>query len=136
MKAKDRTVPAALLIGAALILLTVLSLLYILLPKSPDAGLIADIYQNGELIASIPLDEVRETYRFTVTGDEGHVNEIEVRPGSIGIISADCPDKLCVRQGFISNSRLPVTCLPNRVVIRLRPQEEDKNTISPDIISY
>ncbi len=136
MKAKDRTVPAALLIGAALILLTVLSLLYILLPKSPDAGLIADIYQSGELIASIPLDEVRETYRFTVTGDEGHVNEIEVRPGSIGIISADCPDKLCVRQGFISNSRLPVTCLPNRVVIRLRPQEEDKNTISPDIISY
>lgn len=136
MKAKDRTVPAALLIGAALILLTVLSLLYILLPKSPDAGLIADIYQSGELIASIPLDEVRETYHFTVTGDEGHVNEIEVRPGSIGIISADCPDKLCVRQGFISNSRLPVTCLPNRVVIRLRPQEEDKNTISPDIISY
>ncbi len=136
MKAKDRTVPAALLIGAALILLTVLSLLYILLPKSPDAGLIADIYQSGELIASIPLDEVRETYRFTVTGDEGHVNEIEVRPGSIGIISADCPDKLCVRQGFISDSRLPVTCLPNRVVIRLRPQEEDKNTISPDIISY
>ncbi len=136
MKAKDRTVPAALLIGAALILLTVLSLLYILLPKSPDAGLIADIYQSGELIASIPLNEVRETYRFTVTGDEGHVNEIEVRPGSIGIISADCPDKLCVRQGFISDSRLPVTCLPNRVVIRLRPQEEDKNTISPDIISY
>lgn len=136
MKAKDRTVPAALLIGAALILLTVLSLLYILLPKSPDAGLIADIYQSGELIASIPLDEVQETYRFTVTGDEGHVNEIEVRPGSIGIISADCPDKLCVRQGFISDSRLPVTCLPNRVVIRLRPQEEDKNTISPDIISY
>ena len=100
------------------------------------SGLIADIYQSGELIASIPLNEVRETYRFTVTGDEGHVNEIEIRPGSIGIISADCPDKLCVRQGFISDSRLPVTCLPNRVVIRLRPQEENSETISPDIISY
>ena len=82
------------------------------------------------------MEEVRETYRFMVTGEEGHVNEIEVRPGSIGIISADCPDKLCVRQGFISNSRLPVTCLPNRVVIRLRPPEGDENTISPDIISY
>lgn len=136
MKSKDQTVPAALLIGAVLILITALSLLYILLPKSPKGGLIADIYQSGELIASIPLNEVRETYRFTVTGDEGHVNEIEIRPGSIGIISADCPDKLCVRQGFISDSRLPVTCLPNRVVIRLRPQEENSETISPDIISY
>lgn len=136
MKSKDQTVPAALLIGAVLIFITALSLLYILLSKSPKGGLIADIYQNGELIASIPLNEVRETYRFTVTGDEGHVNEIEIRPGSIGIISADCPDKLCVRQGFISDSRLPVTCLPNRVVIRLRPQEENSETISPDIISY
>lgn len=136
MKSKDQTVPAALLIGAVLIFLTALSLLYILLSKSPKGGLIADIYQSGELIASIPLNEVRETYRFTVTGDEGHVNEIEIRPGSIGIISADCPDKLCVRQGFISDSRLPVTCLPNRVVIRLRPQEENSETISPDIISY
>ncbi len=136
MKPKDRTAPAVLLIGAALILLSVISLLSILLPKNRTDGLIADIYRNGELIASIPLEEVRETYRFTVTGEEGHVNEIEVRPGSIGIISADCPDKLCVRQGFISDSRLPVTCLPNRVVIRLRPPEEDENTISPDIISY
>ncbi len=136
MKSKDQTVPAALLIGAVLIFITALSLLYILLSKSPKGGLIADIYQSGELIASIPLNEVRETYRFTVTGDEGHVNEIEIRPGSIGIISADCPDKLCVRQGFISDSRLPVTCLPNRVVIRLRPQEENSETISPDIISY
>ncbi len=136
MKSKDQTVPAALLIGAVLILITALSLLYILLPKSPKGGLIADIYQSGELIASIPLNEVRETYRITVTGDEGHVNEIEIRPGSIGIISADCPDKLCVHQGFISDSRLPVTCLPNRVVIRLRPQEENSETISPDIISY
>jgi len=136
MKSKDQTVPAALLIGSVLIFITALSLLYILLSKSPKGGLIADIYQSGELIASIPLNEVRETYRFTVTGDEGHVNEIEIRPGSIGIISADCPDKLCVRQGFISDSRLPVTCLPNRVVIRLRPQEENRETISPDIISY
>lgn len=136
MKQEKQTIPAALLIGAALILLSVFSLLYILLPKGQTAGMIAEIYQNGELITSIPLDEVREAYRFTVTGEDGHVNEIEVRPGSIGIISADCPDKLCVRQGFISDSRLPVTCLPNRLVIRLRLPEEDENTISPDIISY
>lgn len=136
MKQEKQTIPAALLIGAALILLSVFSLLYILLPKGQTADMIAEIYQNGKLITSIPLDEVREAYRFTVTGEDGHVNEIEVRPGSIGIISADCPDKLCVRQGFISDSRLPVTCLPNRLVIRLRLPEEDENTISPDIISY
>lgn len=43
MKSKDQTVPAALLIGAVLIFITALSLLYILLSKSPKGGLIADI---------------------------------------------------------------------------------------------
>ena len=40
MKPKDRTAPAALLIGAALILLSVISLLSILLPKNRTDGLI------------------------------------------------------------------------------------------------
>lgn len=136
MKTKDRTNPAALLIGAVLILLSAVSLIYILLPKSQEGGYTADIFRNGDLIESISLEEVQESYRITVTGDSGCINEIEVRPGSIGIVSADCPDKLCVHQGFISDSRLPVTCLPNRVVILLRPNTENEHSISPDIISY
>lgn len=128
--------PAALLIGTVLLLLSAGSLLYILLPKSQEDGFTADIFQNGNLIASISLDEIREPYRMTVTGDGGCTNEIEIRPGSIGIISADCPDKLCVHQGFISDSRLPVTCLPNRVVILLRPNAENESEITPDIITY
>lgn len=136
MNTKDRANPAALLIGAILILLSVVSLIFILLPENREDGFTADIFQNGNLIASISLDEVHEPYRFTVTGDGGCTNEIEVRPGSIGIISANCPDKLCVQQGFISDSRLPVTCLPNRVVILLRSNMKSKNEITPDIITY
>lgn len=136
MNTKDRANPAALLIGAILILLSVVSLIFILLPENREDGFTADIFQNGNLIASISLDEVHEPYRFTVTGDGGCTNEIEVRPGSIGIISANCPDKLCVHQGFISDSRLPVTCLPNRVVILLRSNMKSKNEITPDIITY
>lgn len=136
MNAKDRTNPAALLIGAVLILLSAASLIFILLPEDRKSGFTADIFQNGNLIASISLDEVREPYRFTVTGEAGCTNEIEIRLGSIGIISADCPDNLCVHQGFISDSRLPVTCLPNRVVILLRPNTENEFDITPDIITY
>lgn len=136
MKTKDRANPAALLIGAILILLSAASLIYILLPKSREGGFTADIFQNGNLIKSISLKEVQESYRFTVTGNNGCTNEIEVRPGSIGIVSADCPDKLCVHQGFISDSRLPVTCLPNRVVILLRPNTENEDSTPPDIITY
>lgn len=136
MNTKKQMDPAALLIGTVLILLSAISLLFILFPKSQEGGFTADIFQNGSLIASISLNEVQEPYRITVTGDGGCTNEIEIRPGSIGIISADCPDKLCVHQGFIRDSRLPVTCLPNRVVILLRPNTENGSEITPDIIAY
>lgn len=136
MSPKDRANPAAFLIGAVLILLSVTSLILILLPRDRKSGFTADIFQNGNLIASISLDEVREPYCFTVTGEAGCTNEIEVRPDSIGIISASCPDKLCVHQGFISDSRLPVTCLPNRIVILLRPTTENEFEITTDIITY
>lgn len=137
MKIKDKTKRTAALTGAVLLILCIVSLCFILLPPQKEGSYIADIYRDGELITSIPLAEVRETYRFTVTGPDGCQNRIEVRPGSIGIISADCPDKLCVHQGFISDSRLPVTCLPNRLVIQLRAAEQPEEGSPPaDIITY
>ncbi len=128
---------APILIAAFLILLTALSLAAILFPRQNPGGYVADIYQDGTLIASIPLEQVQEPYVLTVTGENGCINEIEVRPGSIGMLSADCPDRLCVRQGFISHYGLPVTCLPNRVVISLRPADDKApESVTADIFTY
>lgn len=118
------------------------SLLYLLSPDpgstAADSGYIAEIYQDGRLLYSIPLNDSSQKRTFVVQSTEGGINEIEVRPGSIGIISADCPDKLCVQQGFISNTKLPITCLPNRLVILLRPapKEGELDSVTPDIITY
>lgn len=128
--------PLPIFIGAALTLLAVISLLLILLPQKRATGYTADIYQSGELLTSIDLSAVSQPYTFTVTGENGCTNEIEVRPDEIGIISADCPDKFCVHQGFISDSRLPITCLPNRLVIQLRPTDESESSITADINTY
>lgn len=112
-------------------LILIVSFIAILRPATGNTTYIADIYQDGNLLSSIPLDDVTVPYSFTVTGINGCVNEIEVRSGSIGIISADCPDKLCVHQGFISNNRLPIVCLPNRLVIQLRESD-----FAADIVTY
>lgn len=133
---KKRIHPLPILLGAALTLLVAISLLLILLPQNRAAGYTADIYQSGELLTSIDLSAVSQPYTFTVTGENGCTNEIEVRPDQIGIISADCPDKLCVHQGFISDSRLPITCLPNRLVIQLCPTDEPDSSITVDINTY
>ena len=127
---------AAMLIAAFLILVTAACLLYLLAVKNHAQSCVAEIYQNGTLILTIPLDQVQAPYTLNIEGENGHVNRIEVRPESIGMIYADCPDHLCVKQGFIHSPTIPVTCLPNRLVIRLRSAENTSADISPDAVTY
>ncbi len=103
-----------------------------------DQALYADLYQNGELLQTIRLDTVIGEYTFEIAGDAGATNTVCVRPGSIAIVSASCPDQICVHQGFISTSLLPITCLPNRLVIRVREEAAvpDDTTPVPDGVTY
>lgn len=113
----------AYLLTIILVLLALFCIIIIFLfSKNSSSAKTAEIYQNGILIKSIPLSESEKntSYTFTLTNAYGGTNTIEVRSDSIGIISANCPDKLCVHQGFITSSSLPITCLPNRLVIQIR----------------
>ena len=133
---KNLTPAKTALLATALLLLLCAASILCLLPRE-DTPYIAHIYQNGTLIMSIPLDQVTQPRQFTLYGENGCSNTLEVRPGSIGILSADCPDWLCVRQGFISDTKLPITCLPNRLVIQLRPVSSAvEDTSLPDVITY
>ena len=82
-------------------------------------GTTARIYSDGELVETIELSLVTEEYSFTVTGPEGGTNTVTVEPGRICVSDADCPDRVCVHQGWISNGTVPVVCLPNRLVIEI-----------------
>ena len=90
--------------------------------SSSEEGRVARITQHGELISEIDLTSVVEPYTIRVDGDNGAYNIIEVRPGSIGVIEASCPDHICMQMGFIEDPFLPVTCLPNEVVIQIYPE--------------
>ena len=77
---------------------------------------------HGEIISEIDLTSVTEPYTIRIDGENDAYNIIEVRPGSIGVIEASCPDHICIQMGFIEDPFLPVTCLPNEVVIQIYPE--------------
>lgn len=61
-------------------------------------------------------------------------NKIEIGDEKVRVIEADCPDKLDVKQGWISNQGEVIVCLPNRMVVEIK---SEKNTIDEvDHISY
>lgn len=93
-------------------------------------GTTANIYLDGECIESIDLSSVEEGYSFDVEGPIG-TNRVAVEHGRICVESADCPDQICVHQGWISNSAAPIVCLPNKLVIRV----EDADTQPAEVDS-
>ena len=84
-----------------------------------QVGVTAEIYQNGELVETIRLDQVTEAYTILVEGEDGAENLVEAAPGRIRMKSADCPDQVCVHQGWISDSTVPIVCLPHQVIIEV-----------------
>lgn len=135
MKNQKNIRTAAIMITAFLLLVTAGCALCFLAARKKTDHCTAEIYQDGKRIYSIPLDQVPEAYTLEIRGRDGCVNRVEVRPGSIGVIYADCPDRLCVKQGFINSPSVPVVCLPNRLVILLKSHGAAKDT-GPDAVTY
>lgn len=123
----------AILLSSVLLLLGLGSVLYLLYRHpSQEKQLTAHIYQDGQLIETVDLSAVKESYTLTVTASDGGCNTIAVHPGAIGMADADCPDRLCVSMGFTDSSLLPIVCLPHGLVIEVVETE----SLAPDAISY
>lgn len=121
----------ALLLGVGLLFILLLSCAYIIFRyKDTSVHYTACIYQEGALINQIDLSSVTEEYLLTYYDSNGGKNVILVEPNGIAITEADCPDLLCVHQGTIRNDLLPITCLPHQLVIELRPNETDVDTVT------
>lgn len=101
----------------------------ILLYSRTAPGTTANVYLNGECVRSIDLAGLTEGYTFDVTGESGITDTVEVAPGRIRVKAADCPDQVCVHQGWIGTSAAPIVCLPNKLVIQI----EDGPGDGPDV---
>ena len=104
-------------IAAAAVMLAALSLL--LLTNRKD-GTVVQVIQDGTVIREIDLSRVSQEYSFEVEGPEGGSNTVLVQPGRICISEADCPDRTCVHQGWLTDQPVPIVCLPHRLVIVLK----------------
>ncbi|MBQ7775585.1 MAG: NusG domain II-containing protein [Lachnospiraceae bacterium] len=126
----------ALLLTGIILILCIVSLGAIFMTQASDANqYTAQIYVNGDLYQTIPLHQVTTAYNLTIASEDGGYNTVYVEPGAISISSADCPDQICVKQGAIRNSLLPITCLPHGLVIELKPTDE-LNANTPDILVH
>ena len=73
------------------------------------------IKQNDKIIYTIDLKTAsNKTFDIEYKGSR---NTVEIKDGKIRVKEADCPDKVCVKTGWLSSSAVPIVCLPNHLVI-------------------
>lgn len=88
-------------------------------------GDVVEVYSQSKLIKRVPLDTDTE---FEVKIDN-HVNVVRVENGFVFMLDADCPDKLCKKQGKIRNSGETIICLPNKIVIRVEAEKQNSDAV-------
>ena len=47
-----------------------------------------------------------------------------IKNGEIAFISSDCPDKVCVKTGWIGHNGEMAVCLPNRLSIKIIAEDD------------
>lgn len=66
---------------------------------------------DGQDVATYSLEQ---DGRYELNGGS---NILVIRNGEAWLTDANCPDKLCVRQGKIRVTGQVITCLPNRLTV-------------------
>lgn len=90
---------------------------------------IAIIKHKGKVIKKIDLSKVKDEEIFVINSDNGHFNKVVIQKNKISISEADCPDKVCMKTGPISNPGDTLVCLPHKLIIIIEGKSPSKNKI-------
>ena len=79
--------------------------------------------------AAVVSVDGREVARYSLNTDgtyslNGGTNILLIENGAARMLDADCPDGLCMKMGAVSKTGQSITCLPNRVVVKIIGAED------------
>ncbi|MBO5339763.1 MAG: NusG domain II-containing protein [Oscillospiraceae bacterium] len=97
----------------------------VLLQLPGKRGVSIEIYQQGALLHTLPLDTPA---RLTIDAPNGGSNTVWVENGAVCVSHASCPDQVCVNQGWVDSGAVPIVCLPNQLVIQIKGGEQTVDT--------
>lgn len=109
-----------LILLAVLLLIGAVMLGYWML-RPADLNGVAEVSVDGKVVMELPLKTDTEV---VIDGYGGGENTLVIQDGKADMVSASCPDGICVRHRAISADGESIICLPNRVVVTIRGGEE------------
>lgn len=94
-----------------------------------QGNIAAEISADGKLVQHIDLQSVMQQEEFSVPGPLGNTI-VQIQEGRARIIESPCPDKICVRTGWIKLAGQTAICVPNRIILRIVSEDKKIDSIS------
>ncbi len=113
MKKGDRLI---IIIVAAV---AIIALVITMMTVSDANNKVASITVDQNPYITLPLNKDTTVTIATKYGS----NTIEIKDGSVKVISADCPDKICVQTKAAQKVGDIIVCLPHRLIITIQKAE-------------
>lgn len=114
------------------ILVIVIAILLLLIYQmTAKKGNYVQVRVSGELVAEYSLEE---DGRYLIDGIKNGSNTLVIEGGEAYMKEADCPDKLCVKQGKISRIGDSLICLPHQVIVEVVSKEDRQQSDDVDAV--
>ena len=81
-------------------------------------GQSAEIYMDNTLI--LKIDDIYQDK----TIDVGGMTVLCSKDNGIAAVSSGCPDKICVKTGYVNKVGQTIICLPNKIIIKVVGQSD------------
>lgn len=104
-----------------LVFLVLLLVSFFFIMRKEEKGKLANVYYASKLVLQIDLTTPTKSY--VVKGELGDVT-IVAGDGSIFVEKETSPRHLCSKQGKITSPHEKIVCLPNKIVIEIKSDEE------------
>lgn len=91
---------------------------------------VCEVSLDGQTIALLSLTE-DNTYTFP----QAPGVQVKVEEGAVCFLSSDCPDRTCVRTGWLREPGQYAICLPNRLMISIPKDASEEEGPSVDGIT-
>ena len=113
MKKRMKRKKADVLIIAFFVTISVILLLFRFFFSDPGKEAVVSI--DGNVVDRFLLSEdITKDYQV-----DHCENSVQIKDGKVSVSHANCPDKICVSQGEISNVGESIVCLPHKFVITI-----------------
>lgn len=102
--------------------------------NNPSDNLIATVTRDGKLVTKVDLNKVQEPQYINL--EDGIKLTILAEKGRIRVLDADCPDKICVKAGWLVKPGDRAVCMPSKTIVMIEGEGKMISLLAKQVVIY